>query len=141
MTSRGKPRAENPCVAPIEKVLRNAASVAAVAPTLRDGVVVTTHAVSLCACETFDEWETWVVHAVGEDGIGWLRVPPGAQVLDVVDAEDLASHHPAPEGVLAWLVGDDPDPWRAQDDPKGFAVFAEIHRRIRLARTRNVFRP
>lgn len=98
---------------------------------------MTTHAVSLCACETFDEWVTWVVHSVGEDGIGWLRIPPGAQVPDVVEAKHLASHHPAPEGVLAWLRGDDPDPWRAQDEPEGLAVFEELHRRIRLARTRS----
>jgi len=102
---------------------------------------VTTHAVWFCACETFDAWETWVVHAVDEDGIGWFRLPDGA-LADVLDAEHLAVLHPAPEGVLAWLRGDDADPWHPQDDdPEAAAVLHEIHRRIRRARDLSPSRP
>lgn len=135
MSSQRRPRGESASVAPIEELLRAVSSDADAGSTRRDGRVVTTHAVWFCACETFDEWEMWVVHATGEDGIGWLRVPDDASVADVVEAEHLAGHHPAPEGLLKWLGGDDPDPWRSQSgDPEGAAVLEEIHRRIRRAR-------
>lgn len=135
MTSRRAPRTDNPSRAPIEALLREIAAGTTDRPVRRGDLILTTHAVVLCACETFDDSDTWVVHAVGDDGVGWVRLPEGSQVEDEVVAEHVACHHPAPEGVLDWLLGDDPDPWRSQSDPAGQAVFAEIHRRIRDARS------
>ena len=74
------------------------------------------HAIWLCACETMDESPAWLVYTVGEDGIGWQRIPAGMDVSEVVEAEHLTGCHPAPEGVLAWLRREWPDPWRGRAD-------------------------
>ena len=90
------------------------------------------HAIWLCACETMDESPLWLTYTVGEDGIGWQRIPAGMDVSEVVEAEHLTGGHPAPEGVLEWLRGDWPDPWRGRGDfPEDAFIYEELRRRIR----------
>jgi hypothetical protein len=53
-------------------------------------------------------------------------------VSDVVEAEHLTGGHPAPEGVLEWLRGDWPYPWRGRGDyPEHSYIYEELWRRFR----------
>lgn len=126
-------------VAPVEELLAAVASSSTQEPARRDGRVLTTHAVWLCACETFDDAPTWLIYAVGDDAIGWERVPegPGVDVPDVVEAEHLTGGHPSPGQVLDWLVGRERRPWHRQsgaDFPEHDYIYEEISRRLQVAR-------
>lgn len=125
----------------VEELLDAAAAHSTADVTRHDGRIQTTHAVWLCACETFDDSPTWLVYAVGDDGIGWERVPegPDVDVPDVVEAEHLTGCHPSPDGVLAWLRGeqDRPRPGRwVGDFPEHDDVYDEVSSRIRAATSR-----
>jgi hypothetical protein len=92
---------------------------------------VVSHAIWLCACETMQDSPIWLIYAVGEDGIGWQRLPGGMRERDVVDAEHLTGGHPTPESVLAWLRSDSPDRWPGRRDfPEDAFIYEEIRRRI-----------
>lgn len=118
-------------MAPVEQILEATASRSVEQPPRRDGRIVVSHALWLCACETMDESPVWLVYAVGEDGIGWQRIPPEMEVSDVVEAEHLTGCHPAPERVLAWLRGESPHPWWGRADfPEHTYIYEEIRRRI-----------
>ena len=130
---RGHTPPEDPSVAPVEEILEAAASRSVGEVPRRDGRLVVTHAVWLCACETLDDSPLWIIYAVGDDGVGWQRINrPQQEVSDVVEADHLTGEHPAPGGVLAWLRGDRPYPWRG---PSGFPehdfIYDELLRRIR----------
>lgn len=124
----------DPSVAPVEELLEQMASRSSAEPTRRDGRLIVSHAVWLCACETFDDAPTWLIYATDDGGIGWERVPegPDIDVEDVVDAEHLTGCHPDPEAVLLWLRGERPRPWRrgGGDYPEDDDVYDEITRRF-----------
>lgn len=125
-------RPEDPAATAIEEVLRTAAAGSAAVERDARGRVVTGDAAWFCACETRGEWETWVVHAVGDEGIAWLRFADAREADDVLVADRLVAHHPAPGTLLRWLRGPDPDLWRCpDDDPRTAGVVAELHRRVR----------
>jgi len=128
---RSQPPPEDPSVAAVEEILHAAASRSGGEAPRRDGRLVVTHAIWLCACETLNESPVWLIYAVGEDGIGWQRIPGGTDESEVVEAEHLTGGHPAPEGVLAWLRGDRPDPWRRRGDsfPQHSFIYDELWRR------------
>ena len=128
---RGQSSSEDPNVVPVEEILEAAATRSVGEPPRRDGRLVVTHAVWLCACETTDESTIRLIYAVGEDGIGWQRIPVGMDVSDVVEAEHLTGGHPAPESVLAWLRRDWLDPWRGRGIfPQDSFVYPEVRRRV-----------
>ena len=133
LTRRRQPPPEDPSVAPVEEILEAAASRSAGEAPRRDGRLVVTHALWLCACETLNKWPPpWLIYAVGENGIGWQRIPEGTAAPDVVEAEHLTGGHPGPEGVLAWLESDWPDPWRGRGEfPEDAFIYEELRRRIR----------
>lgn len=133
---RGQRPPEDPSVAPVEELLDAAASRSTEEAPRRDGRVVVTHAVWLCACETMYESPVWLVYAVGANGIGWQRVPDGTRESDVVEAEHLTGGHPAPEGVLEWLRGDLPEPWRGHGTyAQQSFIYSELGRRMRFNST------
>lgn len=78
-----------------------------------------------------DESPLWLIYAVGEDGgIGWQGIAQ-TDIADVVEAEHHTGCHPAPEGVLKWLRGDWPYPWRGPADfPEHSFIYEELRRRI-----------
>lgn len=124
---------EDPSVAPVEEILEAAASRSQGEVSRRDGRLLVTHAVWLCACETLDESPLWLIYAVGDDGVGWQRITEDRlDVSDVVDADHLTGGHPAPDAVLKWLRGDRTDPWSGRGDfPEDAFIYEEILRRIR----------
>lgn len=129
---RGRTPPADPSVAPAEIILEACASRSVGEPSRRDGRLLVTHAVWLCACETMDGSPVWLVYAVGEEGVGWERIPAGMDVPDVVEAKHLTGGHPSPGGVLEWLRGDWPDPWRGGGDvPEDAFIYEELQRRIR----------
>jgi hypothetical protein len=125
---------EDPNVARVEEILEAAASRSAGEVQRRDGRVVVTHAVWLCACETLDDSPLWLIYAVGDDGVGWQRITDYRDASDVVEADHLTGAHPDPEGVLKWLRADWPAPWRGRGDfPEDDFIYEELLRRIRLS--------
>lgn len=124
------PPREDPDVAPVEQLLTAAAHRAAETPPLRDGRMIVSHAVWLCACETLDSSPIWLIYAVGEHGVAWQRLRPRQEARQVVDAQHLTGDHPSPSAVLRWLRGAPPTFYSlSPDDP---AIYAELHRRITL---------
>lgn len=71
------PPREDPDVALVEQLLRAAALRAIEIPPLRNGRMVVSHAVWLCACETPDASPTWLIYAAGRHGVAWQRLLPG----------------------------------------------------------------
>lgn len=128
-------RPESHAAPEIDRLLRAAAAASDEPERDGRGRVVATDAVWFCACETPDAWETWVVHSVGADGLGWLRFADAREFDDVLVADRLVGLHPDPQALLRWLGGDEPDPWQHMH-PEVWAsgVVAELHRRVRLAR-------
>lgn len=97
MSSTGRrPVGLDTSVAPVEEFLEAAASSASGEVSRRNGRLVATHAVWLCACEASDESPCWLIYTVDHDGIGWQRLPDGADVADVIDAEHLTGGHTQP---------------------------------------------
>jgi hypothetical protein len=131
MSSRpGDTPPEDPSVAPVEEILEAAASRSGGEVPRRDGRLVVTHAVWLCACETHYDSPLWLIYAVGGDGVGWQRIDGWRlEVSDVVETDHLTGCHPAPEGVLAWLKGDVRVPHA--DFPEDTFIYEELLRRIR----------
>src|SRR4051812_7935330 len=105
------PPPEDPSVGPVEQILEAAASRSMEEPRRRDGRIVASHAIWLCACETMDDSPVWLIYAVGDDGIGWQRIPDDTEEVDVVEAEHLTGCHTAPGDALEWLRGERPYPW------------------------------
>ena len=126
-----QPLPEDPSVASVEQILQTAASRSVDGPRRRDGRLVVTHAVWLCACETMDDSPLWLIYAVGEHGLGWQRVPDGTDLADVVDAGHLTGGHSSPHSVLAWLRGDRSDPCDGHGDAPHVFVVDELRRRVR----------
>ena len=57
------------------------------------------------------------------------------ELPDVVGADHLTGAHPDPEGVLEWLRGNRPYPWRGPADfPEDTFIYDELLRRIRTER-------
>jgi hypothetical protein len=112
----------------VEEILEAAASRTVEKPPHRDGRMLVTHAIWLCACETMDDSPLWLIYAVGEDGIGWRRLDDGQEPADVVEAQHLTGDHSPPWAVLEWLRGEAPDfDIQFRGDSK---IYAEIRRRI-----------
>lgn len=130
---RGQSPPEDPSVAPVEELLEAAASRSEGEASRREGRLVVTHAVWLCACETLDDAPLWLIYALGDDGVGWQRINSYQQeVSDVVEADHLTGDHAAPEGVLEWLRGDRPYPRRGpRFFPEHDYIYDELLRRIR----------
>jgi hypothetical protein len=132
MFSRRDPRPpEDPSVGAVEEILEAAATRSVGEASRRDGRLVVTHAIWLCACETLYASPVWLIYTVGEDGIGWQRVPDGTAESDVVEAEHLTGGHPDPEAVLEWLRGSWPTPWPGGGDFQHSFIYEELRRRIR----------
>lgn len=128
---RDQPPPDERRVAAVEKILEGAASRSGGEAPRRDGRLVVTHAVWLCACEDVNESPEWLIYAVGEDGVGWQRIADGTDESEVVEAEHFTGGHTSPEGVLEWLRGDWPDPWRGRGDfPEHSFIYEELRRRI-----------
>ena len=121
----------DPSVALVEEILEAASAGSdGIAPGA-DGRLRASHAVWLCACETVDDGPVWLVYTVGEDDIGWRRIPHKTDVDRIIQAEHLTGGHPDPERVLAWLRGESPDPWRGQPDfPEHAFIYEELQHRI-----------
>lgn len=133
VSRRGTPSTQGPDVAPVERILEAAASRSVGDVERRDGRLVVTHAVWLCACETLGESPTWLIYAVGEVGIGWQRVATGTDVSDAVDAEHLTGGHLDPESVRMWLSSAWQDPWQGRGEfPEDSFIYEELRRRIQL---------
>src|SRR5215210_2434938 len=128
----GRTPPEDPSVAPVEEILETAASRSEGDVQRRDGRLMVTHAVWLCACETLDDSPLWLIYAVGGEGVGWERITDRRLGLpDVVEADHLTGAHPDPEQVLEWLRGDRPYPWRGPADfPGEIFIYDELLRRI-----------
>jgi hypothetical protein len=130
---RGHRPPEDPSVAPVEDILEAAASLSETEVVRREGRLVVTHAVWLCACETLYDSPLWLIYAVGDDDVGWQRINGYQQdASDVVEADHLTGDHPDPRGVLEWLRGDRPYPWRGRGAfPEHDFIYDELLRRIR----------
>lgn len=130
---RGHIPPEDPSVAPVEEILEAAASRSDQDVPRRDGRLFVSHAVWLCACETLDDSPLWLIYAVGDDGVGWQRIDDyRLDIADVVEADHLTGGHPAPDGVLAWLRGDQPNPSGGRGDfPEDAFIYDELLRRFR----------
>jgi hypothetical protein len=132
VSRRGWVPPEDPSVAPVEEILEAAASRSGRQAERRDGRLVVTHAIWLCACETLYESPLWLIYAVGENGIGWQRIPHGTDLSDVLEAEHLTGDHPDPAGVLDWLRGEQADPRGGRGQfPQHSYIYEELRRRIR----------
>jgi hypothetical protein len=129
------PPPEDPAVAAVEHILDAAAARTLTGPPKREGRLVVEHAVWLCACESTEDAPTWLIYDTVADGIGWRRLGDGLEAADVVEANHLAGGHPSPEGVLAWLRGEAPDPWSGSgaDFPEHDFVFEALRDKIRPA--------
>lgn len=129
---RSRPPREDPSVALVEDILEAAACRTPGAAPQRDGRLVVHHAIWLCACETMDDSPVWLIYDVGEDGVGWQRLPDPKRPADVVEAELLTGGHPDPHGVLEWLRGDARDPWSGwqADFPEHSFVYEAMRKRI-----------
>lgn len=125
------PPGEDPSVAPVEAILQKATSRTSEEAPRRNGRVVATHAIWLCACETMADSPVWLIYTVGEDAIGWQRLDDRQEAADVVDAKHLTGAHPDPEAVLDWLRGDTSVPYFHQGFLGDSATFSEIRRRVR----------
>lgn len=73
-------------VARVEAILGLVAGSGSAAPQALEGTPVVTNAVWICACVTFDEAPTWLIHD-GDDRVSWHRVPDGVEPLDLVQAQ------------------------------------------------------
>lgn len=124
---------EDPSVALVEAILQAAASGSHQAVPHREGRLVVTHAVWLCACETPEDSPLWLIYAVGDDDVGWQRINEHRlHIADVVQAEHLTGGHPAPDEVLAWLRGNQHGPGGGlRDFPEDAFIYDELLRRIR----------
>lgn len=126
----------DPDVEPVEKMLDAAAARSRIEPVRRQGRLVVSHAVWLCACSAEGDAPTWLIHATDDGGVGWERIPEGPgspDISDVVDAEHLTGGHFDPVGVLAWVRGEQDRPWGGAwpgDFPEDGFIYEEIQRRI-----------
>lgn len=126
------PSPMHPSVALVEELLNAAAARAVSKPLQREGRLVVSHAVWLCACETLDESVAWLIYAVDDQDVGWRRLDAAQHAQDVVHAEHLTGDHPDPDAVLEWLRGDRPYPngWRSPGD----FIHDELLRRLQAPR-------
>ncbi len=92
--------------------------------------VPTTHALWICACVTMDDAPIWLIYEDLVHGVMWCRVPDGATVSDIVDAESIAGGHTDPDAVLEWLKGEAPDPWSGGDGWDDGGVLDRFGRRL-----------
>ena len=123
---------EDRAVAPVEALLGRSAIFREVTqPGLRNGPVPTAHALWVCACVTMDEAPTWLVYEDKDSGTVWCRVPDGADIDDVVDAELIAGDHADPGDVLDWLEGKAPDPWAGGGEGDRAQVLERFNRALR----------
>ena len=125
------PDEEDPAIVAVEGILDAAASRRRSEVPRRDGRLVVEHALWLCACDSLQaDTPTWLIYDTPDDGIGWLRVPPGA-LEEVVEATYMTGGHPQPEDVLRWLRGDAPDPGVGTEFPLDRMVFEALRQKIR----------
>ncbi|KAA1425005.1 hypothetical protein FE697_003680 [Mumia zhuanghuii] len=130
LSRRDRPQPEDPSVALVERILDAAAAPSVGAQALRDERLVATYAIWLCACETLDDSPVWLLYAIGQDSIGWCRLGE-REISEVVDAAHVTGCHPEPAGVLKWLRGEWPYPWRGPADfPEHSFIYNELRRRI-----------
>lgn len=62
-----------------------------------------------------DDAPTWLLYDEPDGTVRWCRMPDGSAVSEIVDARFIAGGHADPGGVLAWLRGDETDPWTGGD--------------------------
>lgn len=133
MFGRGKPRdAEDPSVAPAEAILDRVATRATVGPGVARPVAE--RALSICACVSMDDTPTWIIYDEPGGTLRWCRVPDGSEVSEIVDARFEAGGHADPRSVLAWLRGEEPDPWSGGDGWGEDSVVQELGRKLALRR-------
>lgn len=70
--------------------------------------------VTICACVTMSESPDWIIFDT-DDGLGWRRWPDDLPDNDMVRATLEAGGHADPSDVLAWLEGNQADPWASGD--------------------------
>lgn len=104
MTTKRQPR--DPAVAPIERILSEAALRYPAGPWQGRA----RHVVYICACCTEGSSPDWVIYGT-DDGIGWRRWPDDLHSDEEVDASYRVDGHADPTDVLAWLGGKAEDPW------------------------------
>ena len=122
---------EDPSVARVEAILGLSAGFGSTAPQAPEAIPIVTNALWICACVTFDEAPTWLIHD-GDSGVSWRRVPAGVEPLDLVEARTSAGGHADPKEVLLWLEGKALDPWGSGGSGSGdAAAVEELGRRIR----------
>lgn len=91
-------------------------------------------AVLICACVTSGRAPNWLIYDDPAGALRWSRIADGSEVSDVVDARLSAEGHADPGGVLAWLRGDEVDPWFGGDGWGDGAAVRDLGRKIRTAR-------
>ena len=122
-----------PSVSAVEQLLALASARSSEVPPTVGSRLSVSHALWLCACETEEPSERWLIYAIGEDGIGWRRLEPRQVAQDVVEATHLTGDHPSPEAVLEWLRGELRYPrFGPSDFPERDFIYDELIRRVRL---------
>jgi hypothetical protein len=66
-----------------------------------------------------DDAPKWLIYDEPGGALRWCRIPDGSEASDIVDARFSAGGHADPGGVLAWLRGDEADPWAGGGDGWG----------------------
>lgn len=90
----------DPHVADVEAILEAVASRSTNTTQLRKRRPAAAHALWLCACETLDDAPVWLIYDSDDEGLGWCRVPDGAEVAGLVDSRRIAGAHTSPDEVL-----------------------------------------
>lgn len=119
-------------MARVEAILGLAAGFGSTPPQAPEAIPIVTNALWICACVTFDEAPTWLIHDDDDSGVSWRRVPAGVEPLDLVEPRTGAGGHADPQEVLLWLEGKALDPWGSGGSGSGdAAAVEELGRRIR----------
>lgn len=96
-------------MAPVEAILDRVASRITVTSDGRRPAVEC--ALWICACLSREDAPTWLIFDEPDETLRWCRVPDGSKASDIVDARVTAGGHTDPGTILAWLRGDEADPW------------------------------
>lgn len=90
-------------------------------------------AVGICACVTTNRAPNWLIYDEPGGALRWSRIADETEVSEIVEAQLLAEGHADPGGVLAWLRGDENDPWRGGDGWGDAAAARDLRSKMRNA--------